>query len=112
MSFFTFVAQYYVERLRVYEQLDLTRCSAAQLLDVAGEASALHKFLTDIVEEGYTATVDRFVGQTDALTRLQQFLSTALHVLGPQQNAHALRIRISVRPGPVGRRELEDAMPP
>ena len=51
MSFFTFVAQYYVERLHVYEHLDLTRCSAAQLLGVAGEASALHKFLTDIVEE-------------------------------------------------------------
>jgi hypothetical protein len=69
--------------MHAYEQLDLTRCSAAQLLDVAGEASALHKFLTDILEEGYTVTVNRFVGQTDALNRLQRFLSAVLHVLGP-----------------------------
>ena len=53
MSFFTFVAHYYAERLHAYEHLDLTRCSAAELLDLAGEASALHKFLTDILEEGY-----------------------------------------------------------
>jgi hypothetical protein len=83
MSFFTFVAQYYVERLHYYERLDLGQCPEAQLLDVAGEASALHKFLTDILEEGYTATVNRFVEQTDAITRLQQFLTTVLHVLGP-----------------------------
>ena len=82
MSFFTFVAQYYVERLHVYEQLDLTRCSEAQLLNIAEEASALHKFLTDILEEGYTATVDRFVGQTNAMNRLQRFLSTVLPQLG------------------------------
>jgi hypothetical protein len=83
VSFFTFVAQYYTERLHYYERLDLGRCPEAQLLDVAGEASALHKFLTDILEEGYTTTVNRFVGQTDAITRLQQFLTTVLHVLGP-----------------------------
>jgi hypothetical protein len=82
MSFFTFVAQYYAERLHVYEQLDLTRCSDAALLDVAGEASALHKFLTDILEEGYTTTVTRLVGRTDALNRLQRLLSTALTQLG------------------------------
>ena len=82
MSFFAFVAQYYEERLHFYERLDLTRCSEAALLDIAGEASALHKFLTDILEEGYTTTVNRLVGQTDAINRLQQFLSTVLSALG------------------------------
>ena len=84
MSFVAFVAQYYAERLHFYECLDLTRCSEAALLDVTGEASALHKFLTDILEEGYTATVNRLVGQTDAFNRLQRFLSTVLaHLGGP-----------------------------
>ena len=83
MSFFTFVARYYVERLHYYERLDLGRCPEAKLLDVAGEASTLHKFLTDILEEGYTTTVHKFVGQTDAINRLQRFLSMVLHVLGP-----------------------------
>jgi hypothetical protein len=83
VSFFAFVAQYYAERLHAYEHLDLKQCSEAELLDVAGEASALHKFLTDILEEGYTTTVNRLVGQTDAMHRLQRFLSTVLHVLGP-----------------------------
>ena len=86
MSFFAFVAQYYEERLHFYERLDLTRCSEAELLDIAGEASALHKFLTDILEEGYTTTVNRLVGQTDAINRLQQFLSTVLqHLGGPSE---------------------------
>jgi hypothetical protein len=82
VSFFTFVAQYYAERLHWYEHLDLARCSEAERLDVAGEASALHKFLTDILEEGYTTTVNRLVGQTDAFNRLQRFLSTVLPQLG------------------------------
>jgi len=54
VSFIAFVTQYYAERLHAYEQLDLTRCADVALLDAAGEATALHKFLTDIVEEGYT----------------------------------------------------------
>src|SRR5262245_53279171 len=84
VSFFAFIAQYYTERLHVYEQLDLTRYSAAALLDIAGEASALQKYLTDIAEEGYTITVNRLVRQTDAVNRLQQFLSTMLaHLGGP-----------------------------
>ena len=84
MSFFAFIAQYYAERLHAYEQLDLTRCSAAALLDIAGEASALQKYLTDIAEEGYTITVNRLVRQTDAVNRLQRFLSTMLaHLGGP-----------------------------
>ena len=86
MSFVAFIAPYYEERLHFYERLDLTRCPEAELLDVAGEASALHKFLTDILEEGYTNTVDRLVGQTDALNRLQRFLSTVLrHLGGPSE---------------------------
>jgi hypothetical protein len=84
VSFFAFIAQYYAERLHVYEQLDLTQCSATALLDAAGEASALHKYLTDIAEEGYTITVNRLVRQTDAVNRLQRFLSTVLaHLEGP-----------------------------
>jgi hypothetical protein len=82
VSFFVFVAQYYEERLHWYEHLDLTRCAETALLDVAGEASALHKFLTDILEEGYTTTVNRLVEQTDAFNRLQRFLSTVLPPLG------------------------------
>jgi hypothetical protein len=84
VSFVAFVAQYYAERLHWYEHLDLTRCAEAALLDIAGEASALQKYLTDIAEEGYTITVNRLVRQTDALNRLQQFLSTVLaHLEGP-----------------------------
>ena len=89
MSFSAFVAQYYAERLHFYECLDLGRCPEATLLDVAEEASALHKFLTDILEEGYTATVNRLVGQTDAFNRLQQFLSTVLQHLGGPRNGNA-----------------------
>ena len=82
MSFAAFIAQYYEERLHSYEHLDLTRCAEAELLDIAEEASALRKFLTDILAEGYTATVNRLVGQTDACNRLQRFLSTVLPYLG------------------------------
>jgi hypothetical protein len=52
VSFSAFIAQYYEERLHAYERLDLARCAEAELLDIAGEASALHKFLTDLLEEG------------------------------------------------------------
>jgi hypothetical protein len=82
VSFVAFVTQYYTERLHAYEHLDLKRYSEAELLDVAGEASALHKFLTDILEEGYTTTVNRLVGQINAMHRLQRFLSTVLRHLG------------------------------
>jgi hypothetical protein len=97
VSFFAFIAQYYAERLHFYEQLDLTRCSEAALLNIAGEASALHKYLTDISEEGYTITVNRLVRQTDALTRLQRFLSTVLaHLGGP-----SARERFYLFPDPI-----------
>ena len=89
MSFVGFIAPYHEERLHFYERLDLTRCPEAELLDVAGEASALHKFLTDILEEGYTNTVDRLVGQTDALNRLQRFLAMVLRHLGGPRNVNA-----------------------
>ena len=83
MSFSVFRNQYYQERLGVYESLDLERLSETELIDVAGEASSLHKFLTDIIEEGYAAVVNQLVAQTDAMNRLQRFLSTVLHALGP-----------------------------
>jgi hypothetical protein len=86
VSFSAFIAQYYEERLHAYERLDLARCAEAELLEIAGEASALHKFLTDILEEDYTATVNRLTGQTDAMHRLQRFLSTVLlHLGGPSE---------------------------
>ena len=89
MSFFAFITHYYAERLHFYEQLDLTRCAETALLDIAGEASALQKYLTDIAEEGYTITVNRLVRQTDAVNRLQQFLSTVLaHLGGPSAREH------------------------
>jgi hypothetical protein len=38
------------------------------------------------LEEGYTTTVNRLVGQTDAINRLQRFLSTVLrHLGGPSE---------------------------
>lgn len=83
MSFSVFRNQYYQERLTFYESLDLGRLSETELIDVAGEASSLHKFLTDILEEGYVTAVNQLVAQTDAMHRLQRFLSTVLHVLGP-----------------------------
>ena len=83
MSFSVFRNQYYQERLAFYESLDLARLSETELIDVAGEASSLHKFLTDILEEGYADAVNQLVAQTDAMHRLQQVLSTVLHVLGP-----------------------------
>jgi hypothetical protein len=89
VSFVAFVAQYYEERLHFYECLDLTRCAETVLLDIAGEASALHKFLIDILEEGYAITVNRLVRQTDAFDRLQRFLSTVLpHLGGPSAREH------------------------
>jgi hypothetical protein len=97
VSFAAFIAQYYEERLHFYEHLDLGRCPAAELLDVAGEASALHKFLTDIFEEGYTAMVNRLVGQLDAINRLQRFLSRVLqHLGGPSE-----RERFYLFPDPI-----------
>jgi hypothetical protein len=83
VSFSVFRKQYYQERLACYESLDLARLSETELIDVAGEASSLHKFLTDILEEGYADAVNQLVAQTDAMHRLQQVLSTVLHVLGP-----------------------------
>ena len=71
------------ERLAFYESLYLGQLSETELIDVAGEASSLHKFLIDIMEEGYTAAVNQLIAQTDAMNRLQRFLSTVLHVLGP-----------------------------
>ena len=103
MSFSAFMAQYYAERLQYYERLDLGRCPAAALLDIAGEASALHKFLTDILEEGYTTTVNRLVQQIDAMNRLQRFLATVLHVLGPPSE----RERFYLVPDPVRLEHLE-----
>jgi hypothetical protein len=53
------------------------------LTEIAGEASSLHKFLTDILEEGYSAAVSQLVEQADAMHRLQRFLWAALQQLGP-----------------------------
>ena len=83
MSSSAFRVKYYRERLAVYERVDLAQCPQAELLALAGEASSLYKFLTDIIEEGYAATVQKLTAQTDALNRLQRFLSDALDVLGP-----------------------------
>ena len=83
MSFAAFRNQYYQERLAFYESLDLRQLSKTELIEVAGEASSLLKFLRDIVEEGYEAAVQRLVAQTNAVNRLQRFLSSALPILGP-----------------------------
>ena len=102
MSFSVFRNQYYEERLSYYEGLDLSRLSEATLLDAAGEASSLHKFLTDIIEEGYAAAVNRLVAQTDAINRLQRFLAAAL----PQLGALSERERFYLFPEPMAPAQL------
>ena len=83
MSFRDFVVPYYEARLQHYERLDLHRCSEGELLGAAAEASALRKFLADLVEEGYADTAALITDRTDAAGRLQRFLSGALEILGP-----------------------------
>ncbi len=83
MSFSEFMTQYYQERLRCYEHLDLGGCTAAEFIEVGGEASSLQKFLFDLLEEGYEEIVKRLVAQTDALNRLHRFLPMLLQRLGP-----------------------------
>jgi len=85
MSFFEFMTPYYQERLQFYERLNLGRCTEAELIDIGGEASSLQKFLFDILEEGYEETVSRLGARTDALNRLQRFLSVVFQRLGPEQ---------------------------
>ena len=68
--------QYYQERLAFYESLDLSQVSEPELLAVAGEASSLQKFLTDILEEGYVDAVNRCapqkMGSTNAKHSINQ----------------------------------------
>ena len=67
-----------------YEGLDLGRCGESELLAAAAEASAaLRKFLADLLEEGYASTEALLRERTEAVDRLQRFLSGALRVLGP-----------------------------
>nr|VFJ65129.1 MAG: hypothetical protein BECKFW1821A_GA0114235_11912 [Candidatus Kentron sp. FW] len=82
-----FLTRYYQARLQYFERRDPGHRSMDELLDVAGEASSLHKVLMDFAEEGYTDTVDQIVSQTDALERLQRILTTALQRLGPPSEA-------------------------
>jgi hypothetical protein len=82
MSFLEFMTGYYQERLGFYERLDLGHCTDAELTEVGGEASALKKFLSDILEEGYEEVVSRLVAQTDAIDRLHRFLPMVLQRLG------------------------------
>ncbi len=105
MSFSAFIAQYYEERLQHYERLDLRRCAETELLDAAGEASSLRKFLADILEEGYTTAVNMLTERIDAVNRLQRFLSAALHVLGPPSE----RERFYLMPEPVRLDHLDEA---
>lgn len=98
MSFWAFIVPYYEGRLRHYEGLDLGRCSEGELLAAAREASALRKFLADLVEEGYTDTVALLRDRTDAAGRLQRFLGAALEILGPPPE----RERFYLIPEPVG----------
>ena len=94
MSFWAFIVPYYEARLQHYESLDLGRCGECELLAAAREASALRKFLTDLVEEGYTDTEALLRDRADAADRLQRFLSAALETLGPAAGTR------TVLPGP------------
>ena len=98
MSFWAFIVPYYEGRLRHYEGLDLGRCAERELLAAAREASALRKFLADLVEEGYTDTAELLRQRTGAAGRLQRFVGAALEVLGPPPE----RERFYLIPEPVG----------
>ena len=83
MSFWAFIVPYYEGRLQHYEGLDLGRCAEGELLAAAREASALRKFIADLVEEGYTDTAALLGDGIGAAVRLRRFLGAALEVLGP-----------------------------
>lgn len=79
-----FLTQYFQTRLHDFERIDLD-CAADSLRKMITEASALHKFILDSYEEGYTESTDQIVTQTNALNRLQKIqknLTIALHKLG------------------------------
>ena len=97
MSFWAFIVPYYEGRLQHHESLDLGRCAERELLAAAREASALRKFLADLVEEGYTDTAALLRDRTDAADRLRRFLGAALETLGPPSE----RERFYLIPEPV-----------
>ncbi len=103
MSSSAFRLNYYSERLSTYEQLDLTQCPEAELLALAGEASSLYKFLTDIIEEGYAFSVQKLTDEIDAINRLQQFIASALDILGPPSEHE----RFYLMPDPVSLNALQ-----
>ena len=74
---------YYEARLRHCEGLDPGRCGEHELLAAAREASALRKFLADLVEGGYNDAAALLRGRDGAADRLQRFLGAALEALGP-----------------------------
>ena len=103
MSFWAFIVPYYEGRLRHYESFDLGHCADGELLAAAQEASALHKFLADLVEEGYTDTEALLQERTDAADRLQRFLDAALETLGPPPERERFylipeRVRVEIPP--------------
>ena len=98
MSFLAFMVPYNEARLQHVEGLDLASCGEKELLAAAREASALRKFLADLVEEGYTDTAALLGDRTDAAGRLQRFLGAAFDILGPPPE----RERFYLVPEPAG----------
>lgn len=78
MDFFSYIYQYYTEKLREYEALELAALSRKELLMVLAEASSLKKFMYDNKEEGYEDTFNAFCSGLDAVGRLEQFIARGL----------------------------------
>lgn len=77
-----FLEKTYFSKLMHYESIGVCQVSESQLVKIVAEASSFYKILLDLKDEGYTY-VDTVVAQTDALERLQRFISTGLARLGP-----------------------------
>ncbi|MEZ4732221.1 MAG: hypothetical protein R3E79_34320 [Caldilineaceae bacterium] len=65
-----------------YESVECIHAPLSELVEIVAEASSFHKILLDLKAEGYSY-IDDLVAQTDALARLQNFLTKGLARLGP-----------------------------
>ena len=78
-----FLVRLYNSTLNYYESKECRQASDPKLVKIVAEASSFYKVLLDFKDEGYTYCVDAIVAQTNALERLQKFISTGLARLGP-----------------------------
>jgi hypothetical protein len=72
-----FLVKFYNSIINYYDSIECSQPSELELLKIATEASSLYKILLDYYDEGYTYLADPIIAQTDALERLDQFLTTS-----------------------------------